>query len=63
MKLRHKLRPVVATIIVVSWLAVELLRGINNPTLGLRVMLLTSLVWLFGESIKEAFDLLRGNTD
>lgn len=60
MSLRTKIRPVLAAVIVVAWLAVELLYGINDPTLELRLMLVSALVWMFGESVKEAVDIVRG---
>ena len=60
MSLRTKIRPVLASVIVVAWLAVELLYGINDPTLELRLMLVSALVWMFGESVKEAVDIVRG---
>jgi hypothetical protein len=61
MKLRNKIRPVLASVIVVSWLIVELRYGaIEHPSLELRLMLVAALVWMFGESVTEAVDIIRG---
>ena len=64
MELRNKVRPVLATTIIVSWLFVELLYGsqaIDRPTLELRLMLVAALIWMFGESVDDAVDIIRGN--
>ena len=63
MTLRTKIRPALAAIIVIAWLGVELLYGITDPTLELRLMLLSALVWMFGESVKEAVDIVRGDSE
>ena len=63
MTLRTKIRPVLAAVIVIAWLGVELLYGITDPTLELRLMLLSALVWMFGESVKEAVDIVRGDSE
>lgn len=62
MKLRNKIRPILASTIVVSWLVVELRYGaIEHPTLELRLMLVAALIWMFGESVTEAIDIIRGS--
>ena len=64
MELRNKVRPVLATTIIVSWLFVELRYGsqaIDRPTLELRLMLVAALIWMFGESVDDAVDIIRGN--
>jgi hypothetical protein len=61
MSLRSKFRPLLASIIVLTWLVVEMLYGINHPTLELRLMLVAALVWMFGESVKDAVNIIRGS--
>jgi len=64
MRLRNVLRPVLATVIVTAWLVVELGFGmIEHPTLELRLMLLAALIWMFGESVGDAVDILRGGSE
>ena len=63
MKFRNKLRPILAAAIIVSWLIVELAYGsdaIARPTFELRLMLVAALIWMFGESVGDAVDIIRG---
>mgnify|MGYP000025777460 CR=1 len=61
MNLRNKIRPLLAATIVIAWLVVELVYGeIQHPTLELRLMLITALIWMFGESVTEAISMIRG---
>lgn len=59
----RRLRPVLASIIILSWLVVELLYGTVEPTLELRIMLVTSLIFMFGESVNDAIDIIKGNKE
>jgi len=59
----RRLRPVLASIIILSWLVVELVCGTVQPTLELRIMLVTSLIFMFGESVHDAIDIIRGNKE
>jgi len=63
MTLRSKLRPILASLIVLAWLGVELLYGIEHPTLELRLMLVAALIWMFGESVRDAVDIIRGGSE
>lgn len=63
MALRSKLRPILASLIVLTWLVVELFIGIEHPTLELRLMLVAALVWMFGESVRDAVDIIRGSDE
>ena len=63
MTLRSKLRPLLASLIVLTWLVVELFVGIEHPTLELRLMLVAALVWMFGESVRDAVDIIRGSDE
>ena len=63
MTLRSKLRPILASLIVLTWLVVEMLYGIEHPTLELRLMLVAALVWMFGESVRDAVDIIRGSDE
>lgn len=59
---RIRIRTLLATAIVLSWLYYDLWGGgINAPTWELRLMLVTALIWMFGESVSEAANLLRGS--
>ena len=59
----RRLRPIIASIIIVSWLIVELVYGEVEPTLELRIMLITSLIFMFGESVNDAVDIIRGESE
>jgi hypothetical protein len=59
----RRLRPVLASIIILSWLVVELVYGTVEPTLELRIMLVTSLIFMFGESVHDAIGIIRGNKE
>jgi hypothetical protein len=59
----RRLRPVLASIIILSWLVVELVYGTVKPTLELRIMLVTSLIFMFGESVHDAIGIIRGNKE
>ena len=55
------LRPIIAAVIVVAWVGVELLHGVDQPTLELRLILVSSLIYLFGESVMDAVEIIRGS--
>jgi type IV secretory pathway VirB2 component (pilin) len=61
MGIRKTLRPIIAAVIVVAWVGVELLHGVNQPTLELRLILVSSLIYLFGESVFDAVEIIRGS--
>jgi len=61
MGVRKTLRPIIAAVIVVAWVGVELLHGVNQPTLELRLILVSSLIYLFGESVFDAVEIIRGS--
>jgi len=61
MRIRKLLRPIIAAVIVVAWVGVELLHGVNQPTLELRLILVSSLIYLFGESVMDAVEIIRGS--
>jgi type IV secretory pathway VirB2 component (pilin) len=61
MGIRKLLRPIIAAVIVVAWVGVELLHGVNQPTLELRLILVSSLIYLFGESVFDAVEIIRGS--
>lgn len=61
MKIRKTLRPIIAAVIVVAWVGVELLHGVDQPTLELRLILVSSLIYLFGESVMDAVEIIRGS--
>jgi len=59
----RRLRPILASIIILSWLVVELVYGTVEPTLELRIMLVTSLIFMFGESVHDAIEIIRGDSE
>lgn len=60
---RIRIRTLLASAIVLSWLYYDLWGGgINAPSWELRLMLVTALIWMFGESVSEAANLLRGSS-
>jgi len=61
MQVRKTLRPIIAAVIVVAWVGVELLHGVDQPTLELRLILVSSLIYLFGESVFDAVEIIRGS--
>jgi type IV secretory pathway VirB2 component (pilin) len=61
MRIRKLLRPFIAAVIVVAWVGVELLHGVDQPTLELRLILVSSLIYLFGESVMDAVEIIRGS--
>jgi len=61
MEIRKLLRPIIAAVIVVAWAGVELLHGVDQPTLELRLILVSSLIYLFGESVFDAVEIIRGS--
>jgi len=61
MRIRKLLRPIIAAVIVVAWVGVELLHGVDQPTLELRLILVSSLIYLFGESVMDAVEIIRGS--
>jgi len=61
MGIRKLLRPIIAAVIVVAWVGVELLHGVDQPTLELRLILVSSLIYLFGESVFDAVEIIRGS--
>lgn len=61
MGIRKLLRPIIAAVIVVAWVGVELLHGVDQPTLELRLILVSSLIYLFGESVMDAVEIIRGS--
>ena len=66
MRWRQRLRPVIASVIILSWLGVELAYGstaLDRPTLELRLMLVAALIWMFGESVSEAVEIVRGGSE
>jgi hypothetical protein len=50
-----------SSVIVVAWVGVELLHGVDQPTLELRLILVSSLIYLFGESVMDAVEIIRGS--
>jgi len=61
MRIRKLLRPIIAAAIVAAWVGVELLHGVDQPTLELRLILVSSLIYLFGESVFDAVEIIRGS--
>jgi len=62
-KPRRYIQPIVASVIVLTWLYVGVFAdGTQNPSIELRIMVLTSLIWLFGDSVARAMELVRGQT-
>jgi hypothetical protein len=59
----RRLRPVVAAIIIVAWLVLELVYQSVQPSIEFRIMLLTSLIFMFGESVNDAVDIIRGDSE
>lgn len=60
MKIRQKLRPIIAALIIAAWVGVELIHGIEHPTLELRLILVSALIYMFGESVMDAVEIIRG---
>lgn len=59
--IRRIIQPFLAATVILSWLWFELFGpGIQSPTIELRILLLASLIWMFGDSVDRAVRLARG---